>query len=129
MNDQHSRRTLACTRRPPATILPLATRSADTVAGHWLLARLGKRVLQPGGAQLTTVMLAHSHLADADVVELAPGLGRTAAEIIAHRPRSYLGVERDREAARAVTTIVDGYGRVRSPTRQTPGYPPPAPMW
>jgi SAM-dependent methyltransferase len=96
----------------PRAGLPLAGRGDDTVAGHWLLARLGKRVLRPGGAQLTAAVLARAQLSDADVVELAPGLGRTAAEIIAHRPRSYLGVEQDPDAARAVRAIVGAHGTV-----------------
>ena len=92
---------------------PLPGRSDDTVPGHWLLARLGKRVLRPGGIRLTRTILARAGLTDADVVELAPGLGRTAAEIIARRPRSYLGVERDPDAARAVCGVVGGFGGVR----------------
>jgi SAM-dependent methyltransferase len=93
--------------------MPLAARSADTVAGHWLLARLGKRVLRPGGARLTRTLLACAEVTGADVVELAPGLGRTATEVIAQGPRSYVGIERDREAAVAVGRIVGGYGRVQ----------------
>lgn len=111
MSDQHGHH-LFSMRRPP-TILPLAARSADTVAGHWLLARLGKRVLRPGGAKLTRALLTGAAVTGADVVELAPGLGRTAADIIAHRLRSYVGIERDREAARAVGRIVGGHGRVQ----------------
>ncbi len=121
MSDQHSH--AFSMRRPPA-VLPLAARSADTVAGHWLLARLGKRVLRPGGAQLTAAVLARAELSGADVVELAPGLGRTAAEIIAHRPRSYVGIECDREAARAVGAIVGGYGRVQVADAASTGLPP-----
>lgn len=30
------------------TTLPKADRGDDAVAGHWLLARMGKRVLRPG---------------------------------------------------------------------------------
>ncbi|PRC44304.1 SAM-dependent methyltransferase, partial [Mycobacterium sp. ITM-2017-0098] len=38
--------------------LPLAERSDADLPGHWLLARLGKRVLRPGGLELTTRLLA-----------------------------------------------------------------------
>jgi hypothetical protein len=65
--------------------VPFATRDDDAVQGHWLLARLGKRVLRPGGVELTNRLLALADVRDADVVELAPGLGRTAAEIIERR--------------------------------------------
>ncbi|MUL80167.1 methyltransferase domain-containing protein [Mycolicibacterium sp. CBMA 226] len=94
---------------PPA--LPRADRSDYTVAGHWLLARLGKRVLRPGGVRLTRALLADAGVSNADVVELAPGLGRTAAEILARSPRSYLGVELDPDAA-DIVALVAGQGNV-----------------
>ena len=93
--------------------LPFANRADDTVHGHWLLARLGKRVLRPGGVELTRVLLARAEVTDADVLELAPGLGRTATEILARHPRSYLGAEQDPDAARSVRRIVSGRGDVR----------------
>lgn len=71
--------------------LPLSDRDDDHMQGHWLLARLGKRVLRPGGVELTRTLLARAEVTDADVLELAPGLGRTAAEILARNPRSYVG--------------------------------------
>jgi uncharacterized protein (DUF2249 family)/SAM-dependent methyltransferase len=107
----------------PRAVLPLAGRGDDTVAGHWLLARLGKRVLRPGGAELTRAVLARAEVTDADVVELAPGLGRTAAQIIAQRPRSYVGVEQDPDAARAVRAIVGGHGSVQVADASSTGLP------
>ena len=80
------------------------------MAGHWLLARLGKRVLRPGGVELTRTLLARAELADADVVELAPGLGRTATEILARRPRSYVGAEGDPDAAGVVRGVLTELG-------------------
>jgi len=94
-------------------LLPQAERRIEDVSGHWLLARLGKRVLRPGGAGMTTDLLRDAALADADVVELAPGLGRTAAEILAANPRSYVGVEQDPAAAQRVTAVVAGRGECR----------------
>jgi SAM-dependent methyltransferase len=110
-------------RRRAPVVAPLGSRAAATVAGHWLLARLGKRVLRPGGARLTRALLTGTTLAGADVVELAPGLGRTAADIIAHRPRSYVGVEGDREAARTVAQVVEGVGRVQLADAAATGLP------
>lgn len=73
---------------------------ADKMPGHWLLARLGKRVLRPGGIAMTQSLLADLGIgADDDVVELAPGLGLTARLILAKQPRSYSGIERDKDAA------------------------------
>jgi 16S rRNA A1518/A1519 N6-dimethyltransferase RsmA/KsgA/DIM1 with predicted DNA glycosylase/AP lyase activity len=90
--------------------LPSADRPDDDVQGHWLLARLGKRVLRPGGVGLTTTLLDRADVPDADVVELAPGLGRTAREIVARHPRSYVGVDADPDAAETVRRVVAGHG-------------------
>ncbi|OBK18379.1 class I SAM-dependent methyltransferase [Mycobacterium asiaticum] len=89
--------------------LPLSDRDDEHVQGHWLLARLGKRVLRPGGVELTRTLLARAGVAGADVLELAPGLGRTAAEIVARGPRSYVGAEADPDAANMVRGVVSGY--------------------
>lgn len=90
--------------------LPSSSRADDSVAGHWLLARLGKRVLRPGGVELTRTLLANAGLTDADVLELAPGLGRTAAEILARNPRSYVGAESDPDAANVVRGVLTELG-------------------
>lgn len=65
MNDEHG----------AGDALPLADRDAAHLPGHWLLARLGKRVLRPGGKELTARMLTDAKLRGVDVVEFAPGLG------------------------------------------------------
>ncbi len=91
--------------------LPQAGRRTEDVQGHWLLARMGKRVLRPGGAELTRAMLDDARLAGADVVELAPGLGVTAAEILSRGPGGYTGVDRDPDAVRRVAAVVGREGR------------------
>ncbi|WP_158167593.1 methyltransferase domain-containing protein [Mycolicibacterium smegmatis] len=73
--------------------LPLAQRPDADLPGHWLLARLGKRVLRPGGVELTTRLLSAAGITGSDVVELGLGLGRTAVDIAAAEPRSYVGVD------------------------------------
>ena len=90
--------------------LPQSDRRVEDVQGHWVLARLGKRVLRPGGKALTHAMLDAAELRGADVVEFAPGLGRTAADIVARQPRSYVGVDADPHAAARVSTIVASIG-------------------
>jgi len=71
--------------------------------GHWLLARLGKRVLRPGGLGLTRKMLSALKLTSSDhVVEFAPGLGVTAQMTLAAGPASYTAVERDATATNQV---------------------------
>lgn len=108
------------------TDLPSAERTDSAVSGHWLLARLGKRVLRPGGVELTRKLLARADVADADVLELAPGLGRTATEILARGPRSYIGAEQDPDAARAVGEILKsraGHGDLRVTDAADTGLP------
>jgi SAM-dependent methyltransferase len=103
--------------------MPFATRDDGAVQGHWLLARLGKRVLRPGGVELTHRLLALADVSDSDVVELAPGLGRTAKEIIDRNPRSYVGAEQEADAAQAVRSIVSGHGDVRVADATDTGLP------
>lgn len=92
------------------TPLPSANRADDAVAGHWLLARLGKRVLRPGGVEMSHALLARAEVTDADVLEFAPGLGRTAADILARGPRSYVAAEGDPDAANVVRGVLRGLG-------------------
>lgn len=106
---------------PPA--LPMSDRRTEDVPGHWLLAHLGKRVLRPGGAAMTTRMLADADLVGADVVELAPGLGRTAAEIVAAGPASYVGIEQDEKASRLTAEVVGGHGECRTADATATGLP------
>jgi SAM-dependent methyltransferase len=80
--------------------------------GHWILARLGKRVLRPGGWEITLKMLDALAVGPADsVVEFAPGMGATAARTLARHPASYIGVERDRNAAEGLRRLISGNGR------------------
>lgn len=76
--------------------LPISQRPASTAPGHWVLARVGKKVLRPGGLELTLQMLSEAKLTGSRVVEYAPGLGRTASEILAARPASYTGSTKTR---------------------------------
>jgi SAM-dependent methyltransferase len=87
-------------------------RKTADLPGHWLFARLGKRVLRPGGLALTHRLLADARLTGVDVVELAPGMGRTATEILDRSPGTYTGVEADANAAGAVRSVVGDRGRV-----------------
>lgn len=111
------------TKTTAPTELPADSRDDASVQGHWLLARLGKRVLRPGGAELTTRLLRDAALAGVDVVELAPGLGRTAAEIVAIGPRSYRGVDSDPAAVRTVQPIVAALGEVHTADAAQTGLP------
>lgn len=80
--------------------LPGSRLDAAKMPGHWLLARLGKRVLRPGGLAMTRSLISQLQIDEPDdVVEFAPGLGATARLILAQKPRSYVGIERDARAA------------------------------
>jgi hypothetical protein len=77
--------------------------------GHWVLARLGKRVLRPGGLELTRRMLKHLAIAPSDeVIEFAPGMGSTARLTLGLAPSSYTAVERDDAAAKLVSSYLAG---------------------
>lgn len=79
--------------------LPMSDRPVENQSGHWLLAQVGKKVLRPGGRELTEKMLSALPIHNHDVVELAPGLGKTAEKIVAEEPSSYTGVDEDPDAA------------------------------
>ncbi len=86
---------------------------AERMPGHWLLASLGKRVLRPGGLELTSRLIERLGIGPGDdVLELAPGLGVTAALTLARQPHSYTAVERDEKAAGRLA------GRLRGRTAQ-----------
>lgn len=85
--------------------------SVQKMPAHWLMARLGKRVLRPGGRETTRWLIEHAAVGpEDDVVELAPGLGATAKALLAKRPRSYVGVERDASALRIVERTLHDAG-------------------
>lgn len=90
----------------------VAASSCEAIAkmpGHWLLAKMGKRVLRPGGRELTERLLVQLQIEPTDdVVEFAPGLGDTARSTLARRPASYTAVERDRDAALEVSRLLTG---------------------
>ena len=88
---------------------PGASLSQQKMPGHWVLARLGKRVLRPGGMELTRRMIAGLTIVSADdVIEFAPGLGITAQLALKRRPASYTAVERDPAAAAIVSSYLSG---------------------
>ena len=81
----------------------------DKMQGHWVLARAGKRVLRPGGIELTRHMLDALAISPQDrVVEFAPGLGITAAMVLKRRPLAYWGVEREPAAAECLRDRLAG---------------------
>lgn len=94
----------------------------ERMPGHWLLARMGKRVLRPGGLELTRRMLAELSIgSDDQVVELAPGLGTTTRIVLATAPSSYVGIERDEAAVRATRRVLRRGDEVRQGVASSTG--------
>ncbi|MAX26306.1 MAG: SAM-dependent methyltransferase [Phycisphaeraceae bacterium] len=80
--------------------LPSAEMDASRMPGYWVMARLGKRVLRPGGLDLTRAMLERLQISKMDdVIEFAPGLGQTAQLVLKQHPASYTAVESDADTA------------------------------
>ncbi len=95
--------------------LPRHEPPLDKLPGHWVLAHMGKRVLRPGGLELTRQLLAELSINQQDeVVEFAPGLGITARMTLSHDPKTYTAVERDQDAAATVTQYLDLAGTNRN---------------
>ena len=90
-------------------VLPGQGLKPEKMPGHWLLAQMGKRVLRPGGLELTRRMIDALAIGASDhVIEFAPGLGATARLTLRHDPVSYTAVERDDAAAAIVRRILQG---------------------
>ncbi|MEP6818510.1 MAG: methyltransferase domain-containing protein [bacterium] len=93
----------------PTLVNPGEGMKTEKMPGHWVLARLGKRVLRPGGMELTRLMLKHLAIKPPDeVIEFAPGMGITAALTLRSGPASYTAVERDEAAAKIVRSYLNG---------------------
>ena len=100
---------LRVTDQPADSVRPGEGLKMDKMPGHWVLARLGKRVLRPGGMELTRRMLEALAIKRTDeVVEFAPGMGVTARLTLELGPASYTAVERDEGAAKIVSSYLQG---------------------
>jgi len=93
----------------PTLLRPGEGLKTEKMPGHWVLAKLGKRVLRPGGMELTRLMLKLLSIRPSDeVIEFAPGMGTTARLALSFAPSSYTAVERDKEAAKIVQSYLAG---------------------
>lgn len=85
------------------------TTAVEKEQGHWLLAKMGKKVLRPGGKELTQKLINELHITSADdIVEFAPGLGFTAAIALSNHPKSYTGIELNEDAAQLLRKKITG---------------------
>lgn len=82
--------------------------------GHWLLAKLGKRVLRPGGIELTNRLIEHAKPAAGDrIVEFGPGVGRTASILLEQQPAEYVAIDPNPEGTSALMKILENYPQAR----------------
>ncbi len=88
---------------PLSQPMPAENIPASKAPGHWVLARLDKRILRPGGLALTRKMMQALNIGPTDkVVEFAPGLGVTAKMALEKKPARYTAIEREPVAAEQV---------------------------
>jgi ubiquinone/menaquinone biosynthesis C-methylase UbiE len=77
-------------------VMPKELADIEQVASHYLLAAIGKKVLRPGGKELTRVLIDSLQIgSDDQVLEFAPGQGFTTKMVLDKHPASYIGVELD----------------------------------
>lgn len=90
----------------------MSNKIIDTAQGHWLLAKMGKKVLRPGGKDLTLKLIKGLSINPNDrVVEFAPGIGFTAFKVLENNPKSYTGIELNEEAAENLRKKIHGEHR------------------
>lgn len=87
----------------------MSNKIIDTDQGHWLLAKMGKKVLRPGGKGLTLKLIKGLSITSNDrVIEFAPGIGFTALKVLEKHPKSYTGIELNEEAAADLRKKING---------------------
>ncbi|PCH75918.1 MAG: SAM-dependent methyltransferase [Flavobacteriaceae bacterium] len=90
----------------------MGTKTLDNRQGHWLLAKMGKKVLRPGGKELTLKLINGLDISSTDaVVEFAPGLGFTADIVLKKTPKTYTGIELNEAATAILRKKINGKGR------------------
>lgn len=90
----------------------MSNKTINNRQGHWILAKMGKKVLRPGGKELTFKMIENLNIGSDDhVVEFAPGMGFTAAITLKNNPKTYTGVDLNEEAANRLRKTINGENR------------------
>lgn len=90
----------------------MSNKTINTAQGHWILAKMGKKVLRPGGKELTQKLIKNLIInSKDDIVEFAPGLGFTASIALQSNPQTYTGIELNEEAAGILRKFIKGKGR------------------
>lgn len=82
--------------------------------GHWLLAKMGKKVLRPGGLELTQRLISHAKPSAQDrIVEFGPGVGKTAEILLASEPDSYIGIDPNTEGEEQLLNILKDHDQAK----------------
>ncbi len=90
----------------------MSNTTINTEQGHWILAKMGKRVLRPGGKELTLKLINNLKIQRTDdIVEFAPGLGYTASVTLQKQPKTYTGIELNEEVASILRKTIKGNDR------------------
>ncbi len=72
--------------------------------GHWVLASMGKKVLRPGGRKATFKLLKQLKIeANDTILEIAPGMGYTAAITIKKTPKDYIAIDMSKKVVSALS--------------------------
>lgn len=103
--------------------LPGSQIATEDLPIHWFLARAGRKILRPGGAQMTRWLLDQADIHGNRVLEIAPGVGWTAQEIMSREPQSYYAVEQNADAAALVNAKVKTVGKCVVGNAQSTGLP------
>lgn len=94
-----------------ATIEQKAGVNAERAPFFLVLERIGRRVLRPGGRAATRRLLQALEIGGDDaVVELAAGVGATAAEILTLGPASYVAIEPEMRFAPQLGAVLEPAG-------------------
>lgn len=89
---------------------------------HWMLGRLGKKVMRPGGLAPSLRMLdALAITSEDDVIDMWPGLGVTTQHALSAHPRSYTAIERGKAERARVQKVLSEPNQycIVTPTHRT----------
>jgi ubiquinone/menaquinone biosynthesis C-methylase UbiE len=71
---------------------------SNSSKGFWVLSKLGKKVLRPGGKELTKKIIDELFIQpNYKLVEFAPGKGLTTAMLLQEKPKEYFGIDIEAE--------------------------------
>ncbi len=92
-----------------ADTIPQQSLDVDKTQGHWVMARLGKTVLRPGGMELTKKMMGDLSISATDsVIEFAPGMGATAKMTLDKSPYQYTAIDREGKVTGRMAKLLEG---------------------